>query len=76
MALHLGPKIIFFKFRYNHHIYIVDPIFLSPKPYPIEKVKAKMVALKYAGDYNDDDDEEEYERNEKIVCIPLLHTLR
>lgn len=59
MALHLGPKIIFFKFRYNHHIYIVDPI-----------------ALKYAGDYNDDDDEEEYERNEKIVCIPLLHTLR
>lgn len=58
-------------------IYITNSVTLPSKLYPIECIKAKMFSLKYAGDYNDDDeDEEELDVNPKIVFVPLIHTLK
>lgn len=59
------------------HIYIADEYeLLQSKLYPIDNIKAKMFALKYAGDYDKDEDDEENLNDNKIVFVPLLHTLK
>lgn len=59
------------------HIYLASSKdLLSPKLYSIDKIKAKMFGLKYFGDYNDDDEDEDSCLDEKFVFIPLIHTLK
>lgn len=68
-----------FESRYLH-IYIAENDLSPSKLFKIESIKAKMFALPYAGDYLQDDydsdiDDEEMQK-EKIVFVPLIHTLK
>lgn len=60
------------------NIYQTDYKLCPASLYPIESIKAKMFAVPYAGDYNDNDEDEEDILTEprKIVFIPLIHTLK
>lgn len=58
------------------HIYITEKDLLPSKLYSLECIKAKMFASHYVGDYDDDDSDSDDERIEKIVFVPLIHTLK
>lgn len=75
-------KLIFFYLPFKCRgicIYIASNDLSPPKLFPIDEVKAKMFALRYAGDYddkNDYDSDDDEMRRDKTVFIPLIHTLK
>lgn len=59
------------------HIYLASTKdLLPPKLYSVDNIKAKMFVLKYFGDFNDDDEDEDSCIDDKFVFIPLNHTLK
>lgn len=61
------------------HIYLAEYKLRPPKLYSIRDIKAKMFVLRYIGDYAidcDDEEEENFSSENKLVFIPLIHTLK
>lgn len=59
------------------NIYETSQKMHRPKLFNLAQIKCKMFSLPYAGDINDnDEDEDDIEASPKLIFIPVLHSLK